>query len=136
MFMADISVIVRKMRTQAERNQAHLGIGFPEQLVLMHLKANGSMTQDDLATGIDIDKGAIAKTVAKLEEKGLVSREVNARNKRQKLVSLMPAADATLAAMGDAYTEFQAAMFDGLSPEQINTMVDALALVAQNVSKH
>ena len=136
MFMSDISVIVRKMRTQAERNQTFLGIGFPEQLVLMHLKANGSMTQDALAAGIDIDKGAIAKTVTKLEEKGLVSREVNSQNKRQKLVSLLPAANATLSAMGDSYLEFQSVMFEGLSDEQIDTMITALSIVAQNVSKH
>ena len=49
MYMSDISIIVRKMRTFAERNMAHRGIGFPEQLVLMSLLANGESNQESIA---------------------------------------------------------------------------------------
>lgn len=85
--MSDISIIVRKMRTFAERNMAHRGIGFPEQLVLMSLLANGESNQESIAAEHGIDRGAITKTLAKLEAKGLVTRKVNSKNKREKIVA-------------------------------------------------
>ena len=58
MFMSDISIIVRYMRTQSERALSDSGIGFPEQLVLMTLLANGALNQEAIASRLDLDKGA------------------------------------------------------------------------------
>ena len=135
MFMSDISIIVRRMRTQAEHAMGGLEVGFPEQLVLMHLKANGSMTQDALAAGIDIDKGAIAKTIAKLEAKDLITRQVNPRNKREKIVSLAPKAHQITQAMEDARASLNATLFAGFTPEEISQTCALLERMAQNVSE-
>lgn len=134
MFMSDVSIIVRKMRTFAERNQTSLGIGFPEQLVLMCLMAHGSSNQDAIASYLDIDKGAVAKTVAKLEEKGLVTREVNPDNRREKLVTPLPAASGTLESMKDDYQALDALMFNGLSQEEKAVTLKCIATIAQNMS--
>lgn len=135
MFMSDVSIIVRKMRAFAERGSDQLGIGFPEQLVLMHLAANGSSNQDAIAASLNIDKGAVAKTVAKLEEKGLVTREVNAQNKREKLVSATPAAARKLQAMTKRYERLEEIMFSGLSPEEREALSSSIARVAKNLSE-
>lgn len=135
MFMSDISIIVRKMRTHAERNQAQLGIAFPEQLVIMHLKANGASKQEAIAASLDIDKGAIAKTVAKLEEKGLVTRQVNPKSKREKLVTLQPGADQVIADMQKSYVGLEEMMFAGLSDEDRRVMERCIGQVARNVSE-
>ena len=104
MFMRDISVIERKMRLYAEHALAGQGVGFPEQVVLMHLAAHGTCRQEDLAAHFHIDKGSIAKTVSKLEAKGLVSRVLNPADKREKLVELTPQGTEVLAAMGSVLT--------------------------------
>ena len=82
MFMSDISIIVRRMRTQAEHAMGGLEVGFPEQLVLMFLHSHGPSNQEAIVSALGVDKGAIAKTIAKLEAKDLVTRQVNPRNKR------------------------------------------------------
>lgn len=135
MFMSDVSIIVRKMRTFAERNQACLGIGFPEQLVLMHLRAHGSSNQESIATLLDIDKGAVAKTIAKLEDKGLVTRKVNPENRREKLVSTKPAAEDVLETMRSNYQDFEQRMFEGLSNEEQQLMIELVGRVARNISE-
>ena len=91
MFMNDISIIVRHMRVFAERRMAEEGLGFPEQLVIMCLAASGTSNQERIASFLDIDKGAVAKTVAKLEAKGLVDGRTNEDNRREKILSLSPA---------------------------------------------
>ena len=103
--MSDISIIVRKMRTFAERNMAHRGIGFPEQLVLMSLLANGESNQESIAAEHGIDRGAIAKTLAKLEAKGLVARKVNSKNKREKIVCATPEATSVFNEMRASFVE-------------------------------
>ena len=135
MFMSDISTIFRKMRVSAERNMNHLGIGFPEQLVLMVLKAHGSSNQDAIAAKLVIDKGAVAKTVAKLESKGLVVREVNPANKREKLVALTSAAAEIIDTMGRQYMELEQTMFAGLEPAEVESLCLQLSRVAANLSE-
>lgn len=135
MFMSDISIIVRKMRTYAERAQAANGVGFPEQLVMMYLKAHGASNQETIAAQLEIDKGAVTKTVAKLEGKGLVSRHVNPKNKREKLVELDPSALPLLESMAESYKDFEAKLFAGLSEEQVSNLVASLAQVAKNIAE-
>ena len=134
MFMSDISIIVRQMRIAAERSNASFGIGFPEQLVLMHLQVNGTCNQESIACSLDIDKGAIAKTIAKLEDKGLVTREVNPKNKREKVVAMTAPAKEMLASMRGAYGDFEKKLFAGLSKEEIANLAAYVAVVARNVS--
>lgn len=132
--MSDISIIVRKMRTAAERSQSSSGVGFPEQLVLMYLKAHGASNQERIAAFLDIDKGAIAKTIAKLEKKGLVAREVNPNNRRENKVMLQPAAENVLGEMYDSYRNFETRMFAGFSADEKEQLEHLIALVARNVS--
>lgn len=134
MIMRDISIIMRKMRVHAEHALADEGIGFPEQQVLMCLIAHGDFTQDRIARYLDIDKGAVAKTVAKLEQKGYVERTVNARNKREKLVVATDKATHVFDRMKREYEVISAQMFAGLSQDEIGQLEASLRTIAENLS--
>lgn len=135
MFMSDISIIVRKMRLSAEANLGEYGIGFPEQLVIMYLSAHGASNQMAIAEEFEIDKGSIAKTVGKLEAKGLVSREENPSNRREKLVELTPIADGIVSSLHSAQKELDDVLFAGLSQEEIETTCRALSVIAGNMTR-
>ena len=132
MFMADVSIIVRRMRVQSDRAMSDLGVGFPEQSVLMILCAYGAANQDAIASRLGIDKGAVAKTIAKLEEKGLVKRAVNPKNKREKIVETTPQTEKIMKAMEETLKDMEAMFFDGFSDEEIKTATSLLARIAQN----
>ena len=55
---------------------------------LIRILKDKSCSQDDLAEYLNLDKGRIAKNLASLEEKGLVCRRINEKDRRQKFVSL------------------------------------------------
>ena len=135
MFMSDISIIVRRMRTQAEHAMGGLEVGFPEQLVLMLLHGHGPSNQEAIVSALGVDKGAIAKTIAKLEAKDLITRQVNPRNKREKIVSLAPKAHQITQAMEDARASLNATLFAGFTPEEISQTCALLERMAQNVSE-
>ena len=133
--MSDISIIVRKMRTFAERNMAHRGIGFPGQLVLMSLLANGESNQESIAAEHGIDRGAIAKTLAKLEAKGLVTRKVNSKNKREKIVCATLEAEGVFDEMRASFIELDNALFHGFTPEEKESACDLIARMAANLQE-
>ena len=95
--MNDISIIVRHMRVFAERCMADEGLGFPEQLVIMCLAARKTSNQEQVASYLDIDKGAVAKRVAEL-----VDAQPNEENRREKLLSLSPAGRQAIERMAEA----------------------------------
>lgn len=133
MYMSDISIIVRRMRTCAERSMAHRDLGFPEQLVLMYLIAHGESNQESIAAGIDIDRGAITKTMAKLEGKGLVERKVNARNKREKIVAPTPLAAEVFDEMRESFATLENALFAGFANDEKARICESLARMAANL---
>lgn len=63
---------------------------FPFLAELFHRR--GPTTQDQLSRALCIDPAATARALDQLQKKGLVSREVNPENRRQKLVSVTPQA--------------------------------------------
>lgn len=134
MIMRDISIIMRKMRVHAEHALADEGIGFPEQQVLMCLIAHGDFTQERIARYLDIDKGAVAKTVAKLEQKGYVERTINPQNKREKLVVATDRATRVFDKMRREYDVISARMFAGLSQDDVDRLEASLKTVAENLS--
>lgn len=133
--MSDVSIIVRKMRLIAEASLDKYDIGFPEQLVIMYLSAYGESNQTAIADTLEIDKGAIAKTVSKLEAKGLVSRTENPQNRRENNVALTSAADEILGVMRAAYKKLDDTLFAGLTDEQVETTCQSLSVIADNLVK-
>ena len=133
MFMSDVSIIVRKMRLIAEAHLDEFGIGFPEQLVIMYLGAHGTSNQASIANELEIDKGSIAKTIGKLEAKGLVRREENPRNRREKSVELTHSAEDLVGTMRSIHRELDDTMFAGLSADEIEATCDALSKIARNL---
>ena len=136
MFMRDLSVIERRMRLYAEHALAGLGVGFPEQVVIMQLGARGTCRQEDLAAHFSIDKGSIAKTVSKLEAKGLVSRVLNPADKREKLVELTEQGRGLLGFMGSAYGQLEQRMFAGLDGAELECALAVLERIAANLSEY
>lgn len=132
MIMNDLSMIVRHMRVYAERSFAHLELGFPEQVILMLLGSGGQMNQDQISKLLDVDKGAIAKTLLKLEEKQLITRTINPENRREKLISATPSAREVMGMMHTSYAAWTESVYAGISEADIAQFKSTLSHMAQN----
>lgn len=134
MLMRDLSIIVRQMRVFAERNLSDRNLGFPEQIILMYLTEHEHANQEQIATYFEIDKGAVTKTIEKLEEKGLITRQVDPSDKRKKQVMLSAQADELLANMGQAYADWSQHVCLGISAKEMAQLEKNIAIMAHNSS--
>lgn len=132
MFMNDLSIIVRHMRVFAERSLKQYDIGFPEQAVIMYLISHGKSNQRHIAENFGIDQGAITKTITKLETKGLITRNINPKNRREKIISLTPQAKTLQEELGKTYQQWSTAIFKNISPEQRNSFEETINKMANN----
>ena len=136
--MNDLSIIVRQMRVFAERSFQKFSLGFPEQVVIMFLSAHDNVSQDEISKNFEIDKGAIAKTIQKLELKGLIIRHENSENKREKLVSLTNSAKEMLEQMNSMLNEWNTCVYDGISDldrQKFETIAEIIATNSLKLTK-
>ncbi|WP_373485352.1 MarR family winged helix-turn-helix transcriptional regulator [Acetobacterium malicum] len=130
-----LSIIVRHSKVFCERRLHEFEVGFPEQVILMYLSSNNEVNQDAIAQHFMLDKGAIAKTLRKLEEKDLIKRHQNPENKRENLITISLAGQGILAEMGAALNEWNQYFFEGLSDVEIRQYENITKKIADNVAK-
>ena len=133
MFMRDISTIMRRMRVFGERHLTQYEIGFAEQMVLMYLTAQGESSQEAIARYFNLDKGTVAKTVAKLEEGGFLIRETDPKDRRTKKLRLTEKASGPLSDMRGLSDELRSGMYAGMTDEEVAAFEASLEKVARNV---
>lgn len=132
--MNDLSILVRQMRVYADRRFSKTESSFSEQLVLMYLIGHGPSSQMQVANGLKVDKGSIAKTIAKMEEKGFVSTKVNEKNRREKTISLAPGSSTTVDLMSEVLRDWEEGINEGIDPEDRKTFVCVLKRMVANSS--
>ncbi len=70
------------------RNLEEFGINTTQLHLLFEIAHESNINQEMIATRCNINKGAVARSIRKLEEKGLVKREIDENNRRQNRLSL------------------------------------------------
>lgn len=89
--MQDNKDVFRRIERQYYRDRmGTLGLSTVEGMLLRWLGKQGQTRQEDLVVQLVLDKGAVARALARLEELGLVERAVSDRCRREKLVSPHP----------------------------------------------
>lgn len=134
--MDNMSVIVRYCRAFAERKLKEYDLSFGEQVIIMFLSANKNVNQDTIAKRYMIDKGMIAKTLNKLEDKGFVMREQNPNNKRENIISLTQKSTDILEIMDSVLKEWYEIIYAGMSTEEVESLKRLTGKMAANVAKY
>ena len=132
MDMNSLSVIVRHSRTYLERELQHYDIGYSEEVILMYLLDHADVSQETISRHFILDKGSIAKTMTKMEDKNLVHRYENPANKREKLVSLTTTGEALTLPCRQALDKFHQQLFQGLTQEDRQKLSDIIRIMEQN----
>lgn len=135
MLMNSLSIIVRHSRTFCEHKLKEFDIGFPEQVILMYLSEYGSVNQEDIAKYFMIDKGAIAKTSSKLEDKGFVERRENPDDKREKKMLLSDKGRQMITYMKKILEEWNQCYLKGLTDDDIQQYNRITGIMAKNVTE-
>ncbi|AHF10039.1 MarR family winged helix-turn-helix transcriptional regulator [Dehalobacter restrictus] len=135
MLMKDLSVIFRFSRIYSMRRLTKYNLGHSEQEILMFLSKNDPVNQDMIAAFFVIDKGAVAKSLSKLEEKGYVNRMINPEDHREKMISLTPKGVEIMDNMQEILTDWHTAIYEGLIQEDIAHLERITSVIAANSMK-
>ena len=100
---------------------------------LIRLLKDNCCSQEELGETLDIDKSRIARTIFMLEEKGLIHRVINEKNRRQKLVSLTENGLEAYKTICEIYQAWDAICYKGFTDEEREMNTEFIKRISQNV---
>ena len=115
-----------------ERKVAALGLCFGEITYILSTVENGEQTQDEIAAQLQVNRAATARTLKNMEEAGLVTREENPENRRQKLVRPTEKSEAVIPALQVILREHNDVLLAGFSTDEKTQLLNLLDRVIAN----
>jgi len=91
-----ISMIARGHTIYLNHHLDEMGINASQLHFLFEISHQKNINQEKIASRCNINKGAVARSIKKLEEKELVKREIDDENRRQNKISLTPKGEKAL----------------------------------------
>lgn len=108
------------------------GLGRGQFFVLAALLEKDGLNQDELAGALHIDKGTAARTLRTLENRGLVTRTQDPRNRRIKRIQLTAKAEAMKSDLQGAQLEWAEILVSGFTPAERRQALYLLYRMAAN----
>ncbi|NLD19437.1 MAG: MarR family transcriptional regulator [Clostridiales bacterium] len=129
------SIIYRQGRVLHDRAMKEFGLSGQQMGYLRYIYENPGVSQEELAKKQFIDKGAVAKSIKDMIEKGYVTREQNPDDKRA--YCLFPTEKAEkIGRAGEECTEkIEEMLMEGLTEEEIKTFKTLLKKITDNMAK-
>lgn len=125
--------VARTLRTAYDRRVRSLGLTRSQWWVLNHLFRNPGLTQSELAELLEIEKPTLGRLLDRLEKKGWVRREHDARDRRAWRIYLAEAAEPQMRVLRKTATELMRDALSGLSAAERDRLIDALLAVKANL---
>ncbi len=107
----------------------------PEQFLLVDLLWNqGNLSQQQLADRMHKDKNSITKLIDAIEQKGLVVREQNPSDRRSNTIVLTEKGHNLKLEAKKVGISLLDKMLEGLSKEEIQSFIDIMRRISNNMS--
>lgn len=91
-----IAITARGQSIYLNNRLGDLGINETQLHLLFEISHHENLNQERIASRCNINKGAVARSIKKLEDNGFVVRTIDENNRRQNRVSLTPKGRKTL----------------------------------------
>jgi len=127
--------VARLLRTEYDRRVRDLGLTRSQWWVVNHLFRNDGATQSELAEILEIEKPTLGRLLDRLQAKGWVRREHDARDRRAWRIYLSDAVEPAMRTLRSVAAELRRDALAGMSAEQRETFVDALLSIKANLSR-
>lgn len=114
----------------------HLGLPATAFPLIFRLLRHDNVSQDELADDFLVDKGTTARTLARLEQAGLITRTVDEHDRRVKRVRVTDKAREMAPEIRAATRAWNDLLLDGFSPEERELALSFLQRMADNARRH
>lgn len=99
------------------------------------LRFNHGVDQAGLAQAVAKDRATLGEVIERLEQKGLVRREISARDKRARVLTLTEQGESVIEALTPIVARLQEEILPGLSAEEYRQFVDLATKAAKAAAK-
>ncbi|WP_435945252.1 transcriptional regulator SlyA [Dryocola sp. BD586] len=90
-------------------------------------------SQIQLAKAIGIEQPSLVRTLDQLEEKGLISRQTCANDRRAKRIKLTERATPIITEMEDVIDKTRGEILSGISPDELKLLMNLISRLEQNI---
>ena len=127
--------VARLMRTVYDRRVRSLGLTRSQWWVMNHLFRNPGATQSELAAILEIERATLGRLLDRLEAKGWVKREDDARDRRAWRVRLTAEAEPVMRKLRKEAAGLRRDALAGIGAAERERFVDALLAIKANLSR-
>ena len=104
--------------------------------LMLRLRHRDNVSQEDLVSDFLVDKGTVARTLAHLEDAGLVAREVDPDDRRVKRVSITEKGREVAEDLRAVARRWDRKLTEGFTEEEREQILDYLARMKDNARRH
>lgn len=125
--------VARLLRKVYDRRVRALGLTRSQWWVVTHLYRSEGVTQSELADILELERASLGRLLDRLEAKGWVRREADAKDRRAKRVYLTAQVEEPMRTMRSIAAGVRGDALSGLSPAQQDRFVDTLLRIKGNL---
>jgi MarR family transcriptional regulator, transcriptional regulator for hemolysin len=130
-----VNDVARLMRTVYDRRVRDLGLTRSQWWVLNYIFRHPGATQSELAAILEVERATLGRLLDRLQAKGWVRREDDARDRRAWRVHLTATADPVMRKLRHQAFGLRRDALAGLSAKEREQFVDALLAIKTNLSR-
>ena len=116
-----------------QSQQYGLYVGQPQ--VLNYISQHPGCTQNEIADNLGVSAASIAFSTKRLQNAGLLQKQVNSLNMRCNKLYVNPEGVEVLNKFSDDFDRLNLAMFEGFSEEELDRLADFIERVRANMDK-
>lgn len=121
-----VSLLFRTNACLLEKRLSTIGIVYGQAPYVIATNENEGQTQDELAARLRVNRAATARHLKAMEKAGLIIRQENPDNRRQKLVYPTEKSKALVEELLTILDDYNAAILTGFSQEEKDTLLSLM----------
>lgn len=129
-----LSDIARMVRTLADARARDHGMTRAQWMILVRLDRQAGMSQNELASLIEVEPITVGRLIDRLERRGMVERCPDPADRRIWRLRLTPAAQPMLKKIAKARAELNEILTAGVAQKDLQTVVDCLSQMKTNMT--
>ena len=107
-----------------------------QELLLMHLLDRDGQTQSELLESVGLDHSTVSKSLRRMQEAGLLTREPAPHDRRVMVVSLTDAGRALREPIADMWRTLEQISVRDLTPDQVEMFTTCARTIEKSVRDH
>lgn len=127
-----LAVASRTHRAELQQRLSEIGLYLGQELLIVDLDANPGSTQAELVDRLRVEQPTVAKTLARLERAGFVTRADDPHDRRINRVHLTEGGRAAVSRIAAAWADADAAVSGLLTEKERHTLVRLLDKLASS----